>query len=184
MLQKFLKRIAWSLNYRFWRIPSFHRYKKYKNVKKNIIISPGGVATTFLIEHVMKFTEVNCVSDRDHLKHIPNIPYSFDKRIKIIFLTSNFEEVYNSLNRRGWVKYNALKLGSPLSHLYPKRILKLIFKRLFLKQKKAFETSKNHSVLIIKYKDIWIKKADIMKHFNIIDEKFLISFPPKKSRSS
>lgn len=178
------KRIIWSLQYRFWRIPFFHKFKIYNTDVRNLVVSPGGVGTTFVMEYLEKYIKINNKSDRDQLKHIPNIPLSLKKNVKILFITSNFEEIYKSLEKRDWVKYNALKLGSPLSKIHKKKKLKKIFYHLVEKQKKAFENNKKHCILIIEYKDIWKKKMEIMKHFEIKNLEFLENFPEKKERTS
>lgn len=183
-MYSFLRRVIWSLNYRFWRIPIFHRFKIYNTNIKNLVVSPGGVGTTFVMEYLEKFIILNNKSDRDQLKHIPNVPFSLNKNIKILFITSDFEEIYSSLNKRDWVKYNALKLGSPMSKLYKKEKLKKVFYKLVLKQKKAFESSKKNPILIIEYNDIWKRKKEIMHHFKISDFNFLKNFPLRKERTS
>jgi len=38
-----------------------------------LVISPGGVASSFLIDYLSKFLTLNDIDDRDDIKHLPRL---------------------------------------------------------------------------------------------------------------
>jgi hypothetical protein len=77
-----------------------------------LIMSPGGVATTFLIDHVSQYISINDRNDSDWLKHLPYIPKSVAGK-RVLYIYGNAEQIYQSLKRREYRRIQAAKLGCP-----------------------------------------------------------------------
>ena len=54
-----------------------------------VIVSPGGVASTALMEYVGQFVHVNSPGDRDTLKHRPKPPRHPAKQIPALLITGD-----------------------------------------------------------------------------------------------
>jgi len=77
-----------------------------------IIVSPGGVGTTFLIRHLSKFRKTNCPYDSDGLKHRVVPPKKLGELdVRVIFVDGQNEDIYYSLKRRCWLEMQSAKLG-------------------------------------------------------------------------
>ena len=105
MFDKILKRI-----YRLRFIRSF-----YFNINRFdvLVVSPGGVATTTLMEHISKFTKCNDPHDADGFKHLPSVTFRKARKPKIIFITGCIDDIERSLTRRGWFYHHGALLGNP-----------------------------------------------------------------------
>ena len=82
-----------------------------------VVISPGGVGSTLLIDQLAPHLRVNSRDDADHLKHLPRLPDDFPPYLKIIFIHGEIEDVVQSIRRRGWVARHGSKLASVRSVL-------------------------------------------------------------------
>lgn len=150
--------------------------------KERIIISPGGVATTFLIEYLSRFETVNDKNDIDGLKHLPYIPVDFHG--KIIFISGAPKEITSSLVRRDFQGIQAAKLGCVLCQFCWGALQRKLLIRAVENQIRIFKKRKDKNILFINYEDIWTKKEDIASHFGIHDESFCRNFPSRKQRTS
>ena len=55
-----------------------------------IIVSPGGVGTTFIMQHFSRYLHVNCVHDSDGLKHVNNpLILSKFKNVRVLVIIGN-----------------------------------------------------------------------------------------------
>lgn len=163
-------------------ILAYNNNKKIKtsNIKLNkLIISPGGVGTTFLIDHISNYTSVNKANDIDNLKHLIDI--TIDDDTKVIFIHGNIDDIYKSINRRGWLKKQTSKLGCIFCSFIPNKYLESIFKKKIEKQIKNFKNKKN--VLNIEYDEIWDNKQLIKDYFKIESKEFIQNFPERKKRT-
>ena len=153
------------------------------SVPDNLVISPGGVGTTILIEHLTNYIAVNCPYDTDGLKHLPKLPARWRKNRKILFVTGDFEDTYNSMKRRGWLFAQSMKLGCVLCQFTDGDRQKEYNRRSVLKQRAAMEQLPDSSVLIIRYEDIWDKLEAIKDFFGIAAPDFVGTFPERQPRT-
>ena len=82
-----------------------------------LIVSPGGVATTTLINYLKLYKKVNDENDRDGYKHLNKFPFISKADLKILYIYGNYEKIYNSLKRRNIFQSQMVKLGCPLCYL-------------------------------------------------------------------
>ncbi|WP_271438857.1 hypothetical protein [Pontixanthobacter luteolus] len=150
-----------------------------------LIISPGGVGTTFLIDHCARFTSLNHRNDRDGLKHLPRFAGTEEfTRSRIIFVTGKPEDVFASLRRRGWLRDQAAKLGLPRALWLTGRARKAAFIAGVEAQAESFRAAaETGQVLMIDYEQIWDRKAEIARWFGIADPAFLADFPERRGRT-
>src|SRR5262249_32515883 len=66
--------------------------------KKILIISPGGFATTPLLEYISRHVRTNCSYDTDGLKHLPFPPHWLEKTgQKVLFISGDVESIRRSI---------------------------------------------------------------------------------------
>lgn len=160
------------------------RQPDFASLPENLIISPGGVATTFLIDHVKIFVEVNDRDDLDGFKHLPYLPRTPEKT-KILFITGDSNDIYRSLRRRGYTGIQSAKLGCVICQFCRESVRKFFLKRAIARQLARFKDCRVGKVLIVDYSEIWDAKTSIAKHFRIEDrESFCKTFPARKDRKS
>ncbi len=147
-----------------------------------LIISPGGVASTMLIKHVGKFKVTNSAGDNDGLKHLPRPP---DQKldIPVLLVTGHADSIIESLEHRGYLEPNAVKLGSRSFFLVPQPHRRVEARRAIRGQEQNWIKSSN-SVLVIEYETLWDRKKDIALHLGIDDDDFVSTFPTRKIRGS
>lgn len=151
-----------------------------------LIVSPGGVATTMLIEHIGQFTVTNLPGDSDGLKHLPRPPRWASEIEKVIFVYGDRSEVYLSIKRRGWVGKQGAKLGSLLAATFPGAIARLAFITAVGKQIESW----NHWCslhperrLFLTYDEIWQSCEKIGDFCGIEDKNFVETFPRRENRT-
>lgn len=148
-----------------------------------LIISPGGVATTLLIDHVQRFSRINDRDDADWLKHLPYLPRRL-RGARIVFVTGVPEEIYHSLRRRNYIWIQAAKLGCPLCQFTWGNLQRVLLIRAIKRQIKRFTNVKTSPVLIVDYNEIWDRKIEIATHLCIDTHEFCSNFPPRRERNS
>jgi len=150
-----------------------------------LVVSPGGVGTTFLMNHLSSYVKINSPSDVDGLKHAP-IPYKeiLDSGVKVIYMYGDPEDVYRSIKKRGWIVQQGVKLGSALCVMSFGVLQKWAFIRSVNKQKMNWISSKGIDVLQLSYEDIWSNVQTISYFLNISDPSFVTDFPERKKRTS
>lgn len=150
---------------------------------ENLVISPGGVGTTFLMLHLEKFIKLNSPHDVDGIKHLPVLPKSWIDTKRILFLTGDYKDISFSLRRRGWIGIQSAKLGCILCQFTSGGLREFLFHKRVMHQLGFFYKIRNkQNVLIIDYDDIWRKKLEIKEFFEIGNNEFLTMFPQKKTR--
>ncbi len=153
-----------------------------------LVISPGGVATTTLMEHLSKFVNCNDPYDSDGFKHLPSVNFRKGPLPKIIFITGSNNDIESSLSRRGWFYHHGALLGNPLCELriIPERIRRQWVLKNISKQLEFFTNSKisGREILIISYEEIWNHKDVIGKHCDINERDFVRDFPQKRQRNA
>lgn len=169
------------------RIPVLHRFRKLEDIPEFLpeflVVSPGGVATTMLIDYLSHYVSLNDKDDEDGLKHIPNLPRSIGDSVKTIYVYGDSEDIYESIRRRGWVDLQGAKLGCPLCVLSRGHLQKKLFQRAVDRQIYYFLNVKKN-VMALRYEDIWDSTEEIRSYLGIEAPEFVESFPPRKQRSS
>lgn len=150
----------------------------------NLVISPGGVGTTFLMRHLSGYIGLNDDYDEDRLKHIPYVPVDFLATKKILFITGSDDAIYSSIQRRGWVSIQGAKLGSLLVPLSAGKLQERAFRAAVRRQIARFRTYPPDRVLIVNYDDIWDNKETIQTFFGIESQQFVTEFPKRRARNS
>ena len=151
-----------------------------------LIVSPGGVATTFLLRYVSAFMKTNDIHDLDGLKHVtPPSDFVFREDLKVIYLTGELSDIENSLVKRGWLFEQYIKLGGYLHYFYNSKKLRSHFKVLVSDQFKIFRSlsKNNENVMIIHYDDLWDLKKELSNFLCLDPQSFVNSFPEKRTRT-
>ena len=146
------------------------------------VVSPGGVATTAVIDHLSRFVHVNDRADRDNKKHRPKPPS--DASSRLIFVYGEAEDSLRSIDRRGWLRIQSAKLGSAGGAYLPKRFATLAFKRAVVKQHEAFHSfsAARGNCIALHYDDIWDSADVLAKFLHINNPGFVSEFPDRKER--
>jgi len=175
-----------GLLYRVDSLINARRRKKFTPVigseLEAIVVSPGGVGTTMLMEHMAKFKQVNSAGDEDGLKHLPQVPPSVQE-VPVVFLTESPEIAIQSLASRKFLDANAVKLGSLLYFLVPHSFQNLFMRRAISRQERNWMNSEAN-VMRVSYGDLWERLPEIAEHLGVTDPSFVSSFPPQKPRTS
>lgn len=147
------------------------------------IISPGGVATTFLIDYVQRFVPINNRDDEDGLKHLPYLPIRF-RDARIVFVTGDPKDIYNSLHRRNFHGIQAAKLGCLLCQFTWGALQRAFLIGAIERQIIRFRNLKTNQILMVDYNEIWDRKEDIAVHLGVEIQEFCRNFPPRRERYS
>lgn len=78
-----------------------------------LVVSFGGVGTSFLMRFLQKYLTINDVDDLDGLKHLSVVPRALNPRTKIIYIYGNPVCATRSLFRREYHYAQAKKNGNP-----------------------------------------------------------------------
>lgn len=150
------------------------------------IVSPGGVGTTFLIEHVRRFKSVNDPYDGDELKHWPKPPTKrlSSARTRVLFILGDPHDIALSLERRQWLRFQARKLGSPAASLAEGRFQNWMFRRAVSRQIASWQSARVPAMMFVEYHSLWDQVELIAEHFRITDPRFVADFPAWKPRKS
>ena len=151
------------------------------------VVSPGGVATTMLMQHIGKFCTLNSHGDTDGLKHRPEPPVLLSDDQKLLFIYGPLDKSAASLERRGWLRIQSAKLGSVAGAYSPKAIGRTAFKHAAAKQIEKFreaERKKPKQIYCIQFDDLWEKKEELAEFLKIQDPKFVHEFPERRPRKS
>ena len=84
-----------------------------------VVASAGGVGTTFLINFIAQHRRVNHFDDEDGIKHLPVLPVSFNKELKLIYVYGNPQLAAMSLFRREYHHRQSKKLRKCVSNAPP-----------------------------------------------------------------
>jgi hypothetical protein len=148
-------------------------------VLEAMIVSPGGVASTAIMEYIGQFVRVNSPGDRDTLKHRPKPPGHSSKEIPVLLITGDSDSIIASLDRRGYFPHQAIRLGCWKYFLVPTRWRDGAFRKCVCRQEKAW--TRNYSnTLTLGFAEIWDSADLIAKHFGINDPKFVENFPHRR----
>lgn len=152
-----------------------------------VVCSPGGVATTMLLQHLSHFKSTNCVNDTDTLKHVPDPKILLSSpgfKGKICYLHGDEDAILASIERRGWVRIQAAKLGSFAAAITPKFLARRAFTAAVSRQIALFTQSRDPRVFSVHYEELWDRKEQLQSFLGIQDARFVSEFPERKARLS
>lgn len=147
------------------------------------VISPGGVGTTMLIEHMAKYLRVNRNDDRDHLKHCPRLPGRLPEDLRILFVYGNPDDIVTSIQRRGWLPRHGSKLGSIGSVIALGGARHDALRSAVIRQIDWFKTSTRPHLMLIRYEELWDKSDELAEFLGIADPSFVRDFPARRPRT-
>ena len=150
---------------------------------EGIIVSPGGVASTAIINHLRNFIRVNDPGNQDGLKHLPTVPKDQAIPVPALFISGDREEIVESLSRRDYLPHQAIRLATVGFFLVPVKMRRARFNRALDRQYRSW-VKKYRQLLVLRYEEIWDRKEEIAQHFGIDDPMFFVYFPPKEKRKS
>ncbi|WP_164100402.1 hypothetical protein [Candidatus Laterigemmans baculatus] len=150
------------------------------------IVSPGGVATTALLQHLSRFLTVNAVSDSDGLKHWPRPPQDWSALggTRILFVSGDADVIYRSIRRRGWVEAQAAKLGCLTGVIARGDRQRRAFIAAVEAQKANWRAASSESLRFITYDTLWDSAEHLAAYFGIDDRRFVSEFPKQRARLS
>lgn len=148
-----------------------------------VVISPGGVGSTLLIDQLSRHVRVNSRDDADHLKHLPRLPGRFPARLKIIFIHGEVEDVVRSIHRRGWTARHGSKLASVASVLASGEAQTDALRHAVERQIAWFSRCARPGILRIRYEDLWNRLDDISAFLGIDAHAFRAAFPERMPRT-
>lgn len=165
-------------------------FLNFREIPDFLVVSPGGCGSISLIKYLDNFGKSNLYFERKYqffgLGHIYKpAKFLFNNKVKVIIIKRNFEDIYNSMVSRGFIKISLNSFGDPLPFIY-KNILKdekkLKKKYLTYLEKFYFNWEKYYPELILKvtypqlYKDLDCK-IKIKNFLSIKNNNFLNNFP-------
>ena len=169
---------------------SFLSFKKKPDC---LVVSPGGCGSNSLVSYLNKYTKSNIHFERKYkffgLSHIYK-PSSFLKKnkVKIILIKRSYNDIYNSMISRGFVRNTLNFFGDCFPFLYINIFKndKKLKKKYFYYLDYFYNNWKNYNrdnILIVNYKDLYknIKtQKKIQKFLNINKKNFIKNFPKFK----
>lgn len=161
-----------------------------KNIK-TIIVSPGGVGTTFIMEFFSGFCDINCIHDSDGLKHVNNPIYlSKFENAKALVIIGKPSDIALSLSRRKILREQLIKLNK---RSYRRIILKIIGFSSYMKlfnDPLGYEKFMRNWIhadgierLIVKYESIYKHEQNIKDFLLGEIQTEIDTFPPQKNRN-
>ena len=170
-----------------------NNFLKLPEKPKCVIVSPGGCGSVNLIKYLEKYCKSNLYFEKKYdisiLGHLYKPPNSFFKNnVKVIVLKRNFNEIFESMKTRGFIRNGLITYGDLIPYLYTnlyKDNNKL--KKRFVKYLNFFYSNwklyPKNLKLEINYKDLYSKKISkhrIANFLSIKNKEFLKKFPTYK----
>lgn len=157
-----------------------------------LIVSAGGVGTTFLMKEIGKYKHINNFSNKDGFKHITIPPISFNKHLKVIYVFGSPTEACMSLFRRNFHHTQSYKMQQYLPE-EDKVEMDTTLEEYAARKKDAFffERHFEHwSDKYMVYPTLFVKYETLFEHleeiadFLELPQQFAQDFPVKKERQS
>ena len=157
-----------------------------------LIVSAGGVGTTFLMREIEKYKTTNCSSNTDGYKHLPIPPISFNQNLKVIYIFGNPILASMSLFRRQYHHTQSIKVQEYLRADYTIPFSMSIeeyakgakdgfyFKLHFYHWYKQYPI---YNTLFLKYETL-SEQVEVIRDFLDLPLHFVHNFPPKIKRNS
>ena len=160
---------------------------------ETLVVSHGGVGTTFIMEFIEQFRTVNCPYDRDGLKHLPLQPLSRNPNLKVLYVFGDPVEAAASLFRRGYQSTQSANLAR-INFVGPRKITSETTIAQYASKGQDdlhlnqhfdhwLENRLGYSTLFIDYRSIWAN-LETLFDFLEIPSKNIGSFPAQKPRNT
>lgn len=156
---------------------------RFEDLPSIIVVSPGGVGTTFVIKHIARFAKVNDPYDRDDLKHLPSPPYVVEPEPKVLFISGDPNRSMQSIIRRGWFQIQAAKLGGVLSVLLPDSTFTRRAYLQCLKRQQHKWAGYRGRILFVDFEDLWERATEIQEFLGMPKD-FADTFPERRGRNT
>ncbi len=157
-----------------------------------LIVSAGGVGTTFLIEAINKYKVTNCKNNTDGYKHIPIPPISFNKNLRVVYVYGSPIHACISLFRRKYHHTQSIVVQKFLKEKYiiPFEMTLeeyvsngkdcLLFEQHFNNWQQHYPL---YPTLFLKYENIH-DSLNTLAIFLDLPDSFVKNFPTKRTRKS
>ena len=152
-----------------------------------IICSPGGVATTMLLEHVAKYLRTNAVHDQDTLKHVPDpILYGLNDAsgVRVLFVHGKPDQITRSIQRRGWIRIQGAKLGEWRMLTSSRGRSITLFREAVERQIERFAAVPGKAMMSVRFNELWDRLEEIERFLGLDGTDFRETFPPRKGRAT
>lgn len=157
-----------------------------------LVVSSGGVGTTFLMKHLSKYVNINDFNNIDGFKHIPIPVFSLNKNLKVIYVFGDPVMACISLFRRRYHYAHTYQMNKYLSKIKVLPIESSIEEYVQNKMDGFYMldhfsnwSSKlnTHRTLFVRYESLYEHVRDIQRFLNL-DDDFVDAFPDKRKRLS
>lgn len=157
-----------------------------------LVVSAGGVGTTFLMRAIGQYRRTNCPDNTDGYKHLTIPPLSRNKELKIIYLFGDPLLACTSLFRRSYHHTQSVQnqkfmpgsfiipLEMTLEQYCTGRVDGLHFKRHFHNWYSRFPV---RNCLFVRYGALF-DQLETIAGFLGLTQAFIDSFPPRQARHS
>jgi len=157
-----------------------------------LIVSAGGVGTTFLMKEINKYKRTNCPDNTDGYKHLTIPPISKRRNLKVIYVFGDPIMATLSLFRRSYHQTQSIQMQRfyhsdfviPMEMTLEEYLDKdkdgLFFERHL---KNWQEKYRLHPTLFLKYETLF-EHLETIASFIQAPNTFLVNFPEKKERLS
>lgn len=135
-----------------------------------------------VLEHLARYVRVNDPHDRDGLKHLPRPPKFGSARTRTIFLSGPSDDIFDSLDRRGWVEGHGSLLGSFSIVLSGSRKKRERFAAALARQHDAW-LAHGGEILFVDYATLWESLPEIERFLGLQNTEFLRTFPQRRPRT-
>ncbi|MEL7161366.1 MAG: hypothetical protein AAFN92_11480 [Bacteroidota bacterium] len=157
-----------------------------------LVVSPGGVGTTFLMHALQEFRRTNSPDNHDGFKHLPVPPLAGNRSLKVVYVfgdpvlatVSLFRRGYQHIQSRVIQKYYRSEFiipqGMPLEE-YLAQPRESYFYRRHLENWRDIPTP--YPVLFLRYANLH-EQLPTLRDFLDLPPEFSERFPPRKERRS
>jgi hypothetical protein len=147
-----------------------------------LVVSPGGVGTTMILEHLQRFVRVNDPHDLDGLKHLPRPPKFRGAQTRTVFLSGPADDIFDSLDRRGWVEGHGLLFGSFAIVLSGSQRKRERFAVALARQREAWSAHRGE-IMFVDYGELWERLPELERFLGLEQTDFLRTFPQRRRRT-
>jgi len=147
-----------------------------------LVVSPGGVGTTVLIDHCKKYLTINDRDNLDGLKHKIKPFNNFKKELKIIYIDGDSLDIYSSLKRRNYFQTQLLNFESLLGVISSRLVDIKKFEKLLKLHKRNWSNMTGENILFLNYENLFESSKKINTFLDIQETSFIETFPKRKKR--
>jgi len=157
-----------------------------------LIVSAGGVGTTFLMKAIGAYRKINSPDNADGFKHLPLPPLSLNKDLKVIYIYGNPLMACLSLFRRGFQVVQSIKSQQYLEEQFTiPQDMSLDAYAAIGEEGHYFERHLNnwkdayrlYPTLFIRYETLFEQVETIAEYLDLPKD-FVEQFPAKQARKS